>query len=137
MTNDNASRIQAARLASAAVRAQRVTERSDAGSNSRAQAAAVTGGAQTTRHERRDPASGDYGRLGELIALDDLTDDEEAEFENLAAKRRAGTLDGRPERIVHRRQSIAGEGGGDESASRKKTAISTSQAQANIALGRG
>lgn len=58
--------------------------------------------------ERRD-ASGEYARLRDLILQDELTDDESAEFAELAKKRRAGTLTGSPTRTVFKRPSTAGE----------------------------
>lgn len=59
-------------------------------------------------------ATGDHARLRELV-LDkgDLTEDEQAEFEELVAKRRAGTLSGSPARVTHKRESVGGEREGD------------------------
>lgn len=71
----------------------------------------------TTGAERvgtRRGETGDYARLRELL-LDkgDLTDDEQAEFDELAAKRRAGTLSGSPARTTFKRESVGGERDGD------------------------
>lgn len=56
------------------------------------------------------PATGGFARLRELLGKDgDFTDDEADEFADLAAKRRAGTLDGAPKRTVRKRDSVAGE----------------------------
>lgn len=56
------------------------------------------------------PATGGFARLRELLGKDgDFTDDEADEFADLAAKRRAGTLDGAPKRTVRKRESVAGE----------------------------
>ncbi|MEV8265846.1 hypothetical protein AB0P00_17045 [Microbacterium sp. NPDC077057] len=61
------------------------------------------------RESERQGATGEYARLRDLIEKDDLNDDESAEFDALAEKRRAGTLEGRARRTVYKRQSIAGE----------------------------
>lgn len=68
--------------------------------------AATTSG---QRVSERQGATGEYARLRDLIEKDDLTDDESAEFDTLAEKRRAGTLEGRPRREVFKRRSVAGE----------------------------
>lgn len=70
----------------------------------------LTGG--TPRGERPSAtrgATGDYARLADLLTKDDLSDAETDEFNALAEKRRAGTLDGTPRRTVLKRQSVGGE----------------------------
>ncbi|QYF98273.1 hypothetical protein [Microbacterium sp. PAMC21962] len=71
----------------------------------------------TDRPETRE-ATGDYARLREYVLdRDDLTADEEADFADLVAKRRAGTLEGAPARVVRKRQSVAGERQHDDDSS--------------------
>lgn len=66
------------------------------------------------------PASGDYARLREYVLdRDELTEEEEADFADLVARKRAGTLEGSPARNVRKRQSTAGESDRNGDAGRK------------------
>lgn len=71
----------------------------------------------TTNDERpgtQRAATGDYARLRELVLSDDdFSDDEQAEYDELITKRRAGTLAGSPARTTFKRQSVGGERPGD------------------------
>lgn len=80
--------------------------------------------------------TGDYARLRELIAKDDLNDDEVGEFETLAEKRRSGTLEGSPRRTVYKRQSVAGEREDESDRGRPKPKTASEQA-ANFLRGYG
>lgn len=95
---------------------------------SEAAAARVVGKTGDDRPEARE-ATGDYARLREYVLdRDDLTPDEEADFADLVAKRRAGTLEGSPSRVVRKRQSIAGERQhDDDSSASSKPAKSASE----------
>jgi len=79
------------------------------------------------------PATGGFARLRELLGKDgDFTDDEADEFADLAAKRRAGTLDGAPKRTVRKRESVAGDSDRDGAAyaDRSKPATASEKAAA-------
>lgn len=86
------------------------------------------------REGERQGATGEYERLRDLIEKDDLTDDESAEFDALAEKRRAGTLEGRAKRTVYKRRSIAGERT-DESDRGKPEPKTASEAAGNFLRG--
>ena len=74
------------------------------------QAAAILAGTKDETPGVERPATGEFARLRELFFKDgDFTDDEADEFADLAAKRRAGTLEGAPKRTVRKRESVAGE----------------------------
>ncbi|HCU77956.1 MAG TPA: hypothetical protein DGU37_05530 [Microbacterium sp.] len=74
------------------------------------QAAAFLAGTKDEAPGVERPATGEFARLRELLGQEDeWTDDEADEFADLAAKRRAGTLDGAPKRTVRKRASVAGE----------------------------
>lgn len=92
--------------------------------NASEQAAARILGSTTddVRPSHTRPATGDYARLREYVLdRDDLTAEEEADFADLVAKRREGTLEGSPERVARKRQSTAGERE-DESPARGRSA---------------
>ena len=91
------------------------------------QAAAFLAGTKDEAPGVERPATGEFARLRELLGKDgDFTDDEADEFADLAAKRRAGTLEGAPKRTVRKRDSVAGErdrdGKGRERESKPETA---------------
>lgn len=81
------------------------------------------------REGQRRGATGDYARLADLLGKDDLSAEESDEFDALAAKRRAGTLEGNPRRTVFKRKSVAGERGEDHPAKTPKTASDIAAAQ--------
>lgn len=96
------------------------------------QAAAFLTGANTADERPLETrgATGEYARLRELVAKDDLSDAETEEFHTLAEKRRAGTLEGSPARSVRKRPSVAGEReDGVSTSSTPKTASAAAAAQ--------
>lgn len=73
------------------------------------QAAAFLAGTKDETPGVERPATGGFARLRELLGQEsEWTDDEADEFADLAAKRRAGTLDGAPKRTVRKRESVTG-----------------------------
>lgn len=75
-------------------------------------------------------ATGEYARLRELVLADgDHTEDEAAEYDELIAKRRAGTLTGNPPRTIRKRPSVAGDRGDEYAAKAPKTASEIAAAQ--------
>lgn len=97
--------------------------------------------ANTAKQERTGETrgeTGDYARLRELMGSDnDFTDDEATEFADLAEKWRAGTLEGRPKRMIYKRKSIAGERN-EDSAGRSPSSSPTAASESAAAhlLGR-
>lgn len=91
---------------------------------------------RTERTAKVHGETGDYKRLRELIGKDDLTADENAEFDALAEKRRTGTLEGSPRRQVYERQSVGGERDGDGTGRAERGPTASEQA-ARMLQGRG
>lgn len=97
------------------------------------QAAAFLAGTKDETPGVERPATGGFARLRELLGQEsEWTDDEADEFADLAAKRRAGTLDGAPKRTVRKRDSVAGDGDRDGAAyaDRSKPATASEKAAA-------
>lgn len=82
------------------------------------------------------PAGDDYARLRELVALDDLDDDETEELAELSKKWRAGEIERAPKKAVRRRQSVAGEGDRDGSGKGRESAPQTASERAAAQLRR-
>lgn len=83
------------------------------------------------------PAAGDeYGRLRQLVALDELDEDETEELEALSAKYRAGTIERAPKKAVRRRQSVAGDGDRDGHGNGRESAPQTASERAAAQLRR-
>lgn len=100
------------------------------------QAATFLAKKQRERATTRRAASGDYARLSALLAKDELTDDESAEFDELAQKRRSGTLAGSPTRTTYKRESTAGASDRDGgSGARPDTPLTASEQAARILQG--
>lgn len=98
------------------------------------QAAAFLAAKTADRQGERQGATGDYARLRDLIEKDELSDDESEEFIELADKRRAGTLEGRPQRTTYKRPSVAGERA-DESTTPATKPKTASEQAANFLRG--
>lgn len=81
-------------------------------------------------------AGDDYARLRELVALDDLDDDETEELADLSAKWRAGKIARAPKKAVRRRQSVAGDGDRDGSGKGRESAPQTASERAAAQLRR-